>query len=190
MFHGVCIPFGSGLSIASVSWCVSLWINRSSTLPKHEFSLWIPWTVNVEALKKKIYITENFSPSSGKSFKLKMGVMCACWKSNYFHDMAECYPEPDWKLVAKRGFHLFPKWFFMCKSVSLYMMLSRKVFVFRHLEFLVQLPSNYQLILMSNQVKINCINQPWKNVPNHPWPRHHLWPAPADKTDKKTLFFC
>lgn len=103
--------------------------------------------------------------------------MCACWKSNYFHDMAECYREPDWKLVAKRGFHLFPKWFFMCKSVSLYMMLSRKVFVFRHPEFLVQLPSIYQLILMSNQVMINCINQPWKNVPNHPWPRHHLWPT-------------
>lgn len=78
-------------------------------------------------LKKKIYMTENFLASSGKSFNLKMGAMCACWKSNYFHDMAECYREPDWELAAKRGFHLFPKWFFMCKSVSLYMMLSRKL---------------------------------------------------------------
>lgn len=35
----------------------------------------------------------------------------------------------------------------------------------------------------------NCNNQPWKKAQNQPWPQHHLWLAPVDKTDKKTNSF-
>lgn len=86
--------------------------------------------------------------------------------------------------LPKGGFTFFQS-DFSCVSLSRSIWCCQENWVFRHPQFLLQLPSNYQLILMPNQVMINCINQSCKNVTNQPWPQHHLWPAPADKTDKK-----
>lgn len=111
--------------------------------------------------------------------------MCARWKSNYSHDMAECYREPDWELAVKRGFFTFFQSDFSCVNLSLDAVKKTGTFDVQSFRF------NYEVIIMLfwRLIMRNYNNQPWKKAQNQPWPQHHLWLAPVDKTDKNTNSF-